>query len=54
MRAISDTLLILRIYIGVIILKASFQTIFIFSEHAMDIVTETPVMGYVGVSGCRQ
>lgn len=54
MRAILDTLLILRIYIGMIILKASFQTFFIFSEHAMDIMTETPVMGHVGAGGCRQ
>lgn len=54
MRVILDTLLILRINIGMIILKASFQTIFIFSEHAMDLMRETPAMGQVGVSGCRQ
>lgn len=54
MRVILDTLLILRINIGMIILKTNFQTIFIFSEHATDLMRETPVKEHVGVSGCRQ
>lgn len=54
MRVISDTLLILRINIGMTTLKASFQSIFIFSEHAMDLMKQTPAIGHVDASDCRQ